>query len=402
MLTVEQALEQVREASGAPRRRVEEVALADALGRASAEDVAMDHDVPPFRRATMDGFAVHAKDAEPGVVLRVVARVLAGEWPSAPVRDGEAVRVMTGAPVPPGAEAVVPFEWATDEGERVRIERRPSRDANVVERGAHVRSGDTVLRAGTRLDPGALGVLATAGRARVRVAARPRVAILGTGTELVEVGASPEAGQIRNSNGAVLVAQALRAGGRPVDLGIVRDDAATLRAAIRRGLDAEVLLVSGGVSQGDLDLVPGALEAEGVRPRFHRWAVQPGGPLWFGARGDTLVFGLPGNPAASFVGFEVLAVPALRTRLGLPFAPRRTLSALLADAWPGAHPRRRFRPAAMEQDADGRLRARLKPWKGSGDPFGLASAEALAVLPEGGPPAAGATRVDVIPLDGAA
>jgi molybdopterin molybdotransferase len=224
------------------------------------------------------------------------------------------------------------------------------------------------------------------------------VAVLGTGSELVDVGDAPGPGAIRNSNNAVLVGQCRRAGAEPVDLGFVRDEEDRLRARIRAGLDHDLLLVSGGVSRGDKDLVPGALEAEGVRPVFHRWAVQPGGPLWFGVRGDTLVFGLPGNPAAVFVGFEVLVVPALRTRVGLPVAPRSSLRARLEGPWPGRAARRRFRPVRLAAGEDGTLRAVPAGWRGSGDPFGLSRGDALAVIPEDrDPPEEAARWVAVLP-----
>ena len=397
MASVEEALEQVRVAAGAPRLAVEHVALADALGRVLAADVRMDHDVPPFRRAAMDGFAV-ADAAPPGARYAVVGSVMAGEAGTRAVGPGEALRVMTGATVPPGTARVVPFEWTAEEGASVEVRRRPVEDPHVVEAGAHVRAGTVVLHAGLRLGPGALGVLATAGVVRVPVARRPRVAVLGTGSELVDVGARPGPAQIRGSNNAVLVAQARRAGGEVEDLGLVGDDAEPLRAALERGLAHDVLLVSGGVSRGDRDLVPGALGALGVRPVFHGWSVQPGGPLWFGVRGATLVFALPGNPAASFVGFEVLGVPALAMRLGRPFESRRALHAVWEGADPGSHPRRRFRPVHLSTDASGSLSARPIPWKGSGDPFALADAEGLAMLPEAGFVAVPRAAVSVIPL----
>jgi len=396
--SVEEALELLREAAGEPVLRAERVPLAESLGRVLAADVGMDHDVPPFRRAAMDGFALHADEVRVGAAFRVRGAVMAGDVPAGPVGAGEATRIMTGAPVPDGADAVVPFEWTREEGDTVVIERLPRRPDNIVPRGAHVRDGDVVVAAGTAIAPADLGALASAGCAAVPVAARPRVALIGTGSELVPVDAAPHAGAIRNSNNAALLGQALRVGAAPVDLGIVRDEEESLREAIRAGLACDVLLLSGGVSRGDLDLVPGALEREGVRCVFHRWNVQPGGPLWFGVKDDTLVFGLPGNPAAVFVGFEVLVTPALRTRVGLPFAPRTTLRARYEGPWGKSGPRRRYRLARLSTDADGRLCARATPWKGSGDPFGLAAGDGLAILPEDTPEPGAAAVIDVIPL----
>ena len=394
MRSVEEALALVAEAAGTPCLRAGTAELGAALGRLLAADVEMDHDVPPFRRAAMDGFAVHGEELAAGARFQVTQTVVAGDAPVRPVGPGEAARIMTGAPVPPGADAVVPFEWTREEGESAVIERLPFAPVNIVPRGAHVAAGQVVARRGTPVTPALLGVLASAGRARVPVAARPRVAVLGTGSELVAVEHAPGPGAIRNSNNATLVGQCLRVGAEPLDLGFARDDDAALRAKIRAGLDHDVLLLSGGVSRGDLDLVPACLEAEGVRCVFHRWAVQPGGPLWFGVKDHTLVFGLPGNPAAVFVGFEILVVPALRTRLGLHLAARGTLRATYDGPWGEPATRRRYRPVRLETDAQGRLRARATAWRGSGDPFGLAESDALAVLPEGTPAQA---LVDVVP-----
>ena len=396
MRSVEQALDLVRKAAGAPRRLTETVALRDALGRVLAEDVAMDHDVPPFRRATMDGFALREADLAPGARLPVAGRSSAGEATPPDLDAGQAIRIMTGAPLPLAADFVVPFEWTEATDEEVHI-REVGRGPNLVEQGAHVAAGEVVLSAGTRLRPGALGALATAGRAEVLVAAAPTVAVLGTGTELVPVATPPGPGQIRNSNSAALLGQARAAGASGIDLGIAKDDPGGLDAAIRRGLDSDLLLLSGGVSKGDLDLVPRTLEAAGVTCVFHRWAVQPGGPLWFGTRGDTLVFGLPGNPAGTFVGFELLVRPALDTRFGLPLAARGTLRARYPEPGGRAFPRRRFRPVTLHAGEGALLEAQLLPWRGSGDPFGFAIAEGLAVFPEGQPIP---EVVDVIPLGG--
>jgi len=397
MRNVQEALAAVEQAAGEVSLREESVPLAEALGRILARDVVMDHDVPPFRRAAMDGFALHAGERAPGARFQVQGAVMAGQVPQGAVAPGAAVRVMTGAPVPEGAGAVVPLEWTRQEGARMIIERLPKHSTNIVPRGDHVQAGAVVLAAGTAISPGCLGALASAGCARVPLAARPRVALIGTGSELVPVDCQPHPGAIRNSNSATLLGQCRRVGAEPLDLGIAPDDAGRLEALVAQGLEADLLLLSGGVSAGDLDLVPAALQAAGVECIFHRWAVQPGGPLWFGRRGKTLVFGLPGNPAATFVGFEVLVVPALRTRVGLKLRPRRTLRALYDGPWGPASSRRRFRPVTLETNEEARLWAHAQPWRGSGDPFGLAGGEALAVIPEDvAAPAAGAACLEVI------
>ena len=264
-----------------------------------------------------------------------------------------------------------------------------------------------VVAAGTWAHAGTIGVLAAAGRAQVEVAVRPRVIVMGTGDELVPVDAVPGPGQIRDSNGHALVAQAQSAGAAPEHRGPVRDDEAALRAAVERARDADVLCLSGGVSMGDRDLVPAILASVGVEPIFHRWAVKPGGPLWFGRRGDTLVFGLPGNPAATFVGFELLVVPAIRVRLGLAFQPRLSVTAVLVGSLPAPIPRRQYVPVEFGAIVDRHLRS-VTPVRsmGSGDLFALGAAHGLAVVPEsdramdvpGGPTSLPPGLVEVIPL----
>jgi molybdopterin molybdotransferase len=398
IVSVEEALRIVGDAAGSPRRRAERVALSRALGRTLAEDVRIDLDMPPFTRATMDGFAVRSQDLRGApVALRLVGRVTAGEAAARPVAEGEAVSIMTGAPLPEGADAVVPLERVERTGDTVRVpEAAPGE--NVSARGEQVRRGDVVVPAGTRVRPATVGVLAAAGRTEVSVAARPRVAILCTGDELVPASRSPGPTGIRDSNGHALAAQVERAGGEGDYAGPVGDDPAALAGAIDRALEADVVCLSGGVSVGEKDLVPEALASAGVERLFHRWAVKPGGPLWAGRRGDVLVFALPGNPAATFVGFELLVVPALRTRLGLPFGPRRSIRALLDGTTGRPLQRRQYLPVVLEHDGT-RAVARAVRSTGSGDPFGLAAADALAVVPEGARvERPRETEVEVVPL----
>ena len=411
MWTVEEALRLVGDAVGAPTVRRETVPLERALGRVLAEDVAMDHDVPPFARATMDGFAVRAADTHATLAsLRVVGVVTAGRSPSNAVGPGEACRITTGAPMPEGADAVVPVERTeTTPGGTVRVLDAARPRQNVSFLGEQASKGQVVASAGTTIHPGTIGVLAVAGRATVATAAPPRVAILCTGDELVSVARTPGPSQIRDSNGYTLAAQAARAGGAPDYLGPVGDDVEALLRAVTSALEtADVLCLSGGVSMGEKDFVPAVLEKAGVTRLFHKWVVKPGGPLWAGHRatrnsgskesGGALVFGLPGNPAASFVGFEILVVPAIRALLGLGFQPRRTARATFDGTTGDAIPRRQFVPVALERGASG-LRARKVRWTGSGDPFGLALADALAVVPENvAITTPGTTEVDAIPM----
>jgi molybdopterin molybdotransferase len=404
VLSLEDALACVAAALPVAPPAREEVALADARGRVLAADVRMDHDVPPFRRSTMDGYALGAGSFVVGQGLPVGGSSAAGDAPGARLAAGTAWRVMTGAPLPEGAARVVPFEW-TDEGTTtVVLQRAPGQDTFLVERGEHAAAGDVVVPAGTRLAGAALGALATAGAVRVPVVCAPVVAVLGTGDELVPPDEQPGPGRIRNSNGPMLTALACDAGADGRDHGIAGDAPAALQAALGVALDgADVVLTSGGVSRGDHDLVPGLLEGLGVRCLFHRWAVQPGGPLWCGVRGDALVVGLPGNPAASRVGFELLVRPVLAQRLGRPWCARATVTARYAGPCGRAGPRRRYRPATITTDATGRLEAHALPWRGSGDPFSMALAPAWIVLPEDRDPPVdrdGVALVDVVVLEG--
>ena len=421
MHTVEEALEAVGRAVAGARTPAETVDLDEALGRFLAEDVAMDHDVPAFDRATMDGFAIRSADAcAPGARLLSIETVHAGRTPTRTVGPGQAVMIMTGAPLPAGADAVVPIEdtslaerghravfvvpigaGSDDGGLRVEVRVAVRPGQAVSRRGEQVAAGGTVARAGTRIHAALVGVLATAGKPRVKVATRPRVAIVTTGDEVVPASETPGPAALRDGNGPALAAQARRAGAAPTRAGPVRDDPAALAEAFRASLAADVLCVAGGVSMGEKDLVPGVLTSLGVERVFHKWSVKPGGPLWFGRRGATLVFGLPGNPAAGFVGFEVLVVPALRALLGAPFAPRETVRARYEGTISKPSPRRLYVP--VRRGAAGTAcTATPVRWTGSGDPFGLALADGLAVVPEGARiEPAGAAEVDVVPLEGA-
>ncbi len=409
MISVEEALRAVAAAAGSPRVRREAVALPHALGRVLADDVLVDADAPPFDRATMDGYAVRVSDVGPAALprpLSVVAHVAAGATSSRGIATGEAIAIMTGAPIPPGADLVIPVEWTSDPDAprgretRVRIDKTAPPWANIARRAEQVREGDVVLRAGTRLSPAAIGVLAVTGCTTVEVALPPTVEILSTGDEIVPADRRPGPSQIRDSNGFALLAQTIAAGGRGVYRGPVRDDEGALRTAIGGALAADIVLVTGGVSVGEKDLVPGVLEALGVERVFHKWAVKPGGPLWFGRRGETLVFGLPGNPAAAFVGFELLVAPVIDVRLGRPFAPRPMLRAKLAPPLPAPIPRRQYVPVTLDLAVSPVVATRVRS-SGSGDPFALARAHGLAVVPAVGESPDASGLVDVIPVLGA-
>jgi molybdenum cofactor synthesis domain-containing protein len=362
----------------------EEVSLEQALGRVLAEDVAADQDLPPFDRAAMDGFAVRAADvAAAPVALDVVGEVRAGEWPDLVVGPGQAVRIMTGAPVPSGADAVQPVEKTQPLDEfRVTILAAAAEGANVAPRGSEVWAGDVVLARGRTIDPSAIAVLASAGKARVRVARRPVLALLVTGDEIVEVTARPAPGQIRNTNGPAVAAQSRLVGADVRLLGVAPDRQEAIAEALRAGLGADVMIVSGGVSAGDYDLVEPALLDLGARFLFTKVSIKPGAPLVFGRLGGTLVFGLPGNPVSAQVTFDLFVRPALLKMQGARVLDRPRVAVELLGAVRNRSGRKSYVPARVRFEG-GRLVARPLRSMGSGDLVAHARANALLVIEAG-------------------
>ncbi len=400
MLSVAEALQAVlSRAKPLPEAGVELAQLP--LGRVLAETVASDIDSPPYTKAMMDGYAVRAGDCTMApVVLRVVDEIAAGKMPTRSLQAGDAARIMTGAPIPSGADAVVMIERieAVGPGE-VRILAPPRAGQHILERGQEMKAGDAILLPGVVLGPQEFGLLATIGRTSVKVHRQPRVAVLPTGDEIVEAPARPGPGQIRNSNGPMLLAQVLRAGGEPRYLGIARDTAESLRSLIGTALrEADVLILSGGVSAGKFDLVPGVLQDLGVTAHFHKVLLKPGKPLLFGTCGATLVFGLPGNPVSSLVCFELFIRPSLRKMLGHAEPGPSVMKLPLAAAFRSDNDRPTYWPARIEMNADS-PRVRALPWLGSADLRALHTADALLVLPAGLYEGTSAALIDVIVLD---
>jgi molybdenum cofactor synthesis domain-containing protein len=359
----------------------EEVSLELALGRVLAEDVASDQDLPPFDRAAMDGYALRAEDvAAAPVALDVVGEVRAGQWSDLVIGPGQAARIMTGAPVPKGADAVQQVERTQPLDEfRVTIQTAVAAGANVAPLGSEARAGDVVLARGRVIDPSATAVLASAGKTRVRVARRPVLALLVTGDEIVDVAAQPGPGKIRNSNGPAVAAQARLAGADVHLLGVAPDRQDALVEALRRGLAADVLVVSGGVSAGEYDLVEPALVDLGATFLFTRVAIKPGAPLVFGRLGKTLVFGLPGNPVSAQVTFDLFVRPALLKMQGARVLERPRVSVELLAAVRNRSGRKSHVPARLRVEG-GRLVARPVRSMGSGDLAAHARANALVVI----------------------
>jgi molybdopterin molybdotransferase len=352
-------------------------------GQVLAESVSADRDSPPFTKAAMDGYAVRAADCgAAGTALRIVDEIAAGDTPVMSVSDGECARIFTGAPLPDGADAVVMVEKTEtlDHG-RVRVDDAAVKvGQNVVPRGKEMRVGEVVLPKGTVLSPVAIGLLAAVGRTTVAQYPMPRVGVLATGNELVEPGTPPGPGQIRNSNGPMITALAMRAGAAATHLGIVRDDPRDLAERIRAGLaEADVLLLAGGVSAGAADLVPGVLAEIGVETHFHKVRLKPGKPLLFGTMDGKLVFGLPGNPVSAFVCFELFVRPAIRALSGHADPGPHMQSLPLADSLTTINDRPTYHPARLTPDR----RVTPLPWFGSADLRALLSADALLALPAG-------------------
>ncbi len=403
MLTVDEALELI--VSEVRPREPEEILLRDARGLVLATDIISPLDSPPFDKSLMDGFAVRAEDvSRESATLRIIEELTAGRVSERRVGPGEAVRIMTGAPLPPGTDAVVPIE-RTDlrEGSpSVTISGPVSAEANLVRRGESVRQGEAVLRAGTCLRAPQLGVLAELGCGWPKVFPRPSVGVLATGDELVPIDQNPVAGQIRNSNETMLLAQAEQAGARALGLGIARDDRESLAAKIDWGLRCDVLCLSGGVSAGKLDLVPSVLQAAGVREVFHKVQIKPGKPVWFGIlEGDRTsegrprcIFGLPGNPVSSMVCFELFVRTALRRLMGItPVLPQGLTARLEVDhAARGDRPT--YFPARLERREEGPV-VRPVDWRGSFDLRATAAANSMILFPAGERVCAGGENVTV-------
>ncbi len=370
MLTVEQASALILVDVPSPGEVI--VPLDAALGHVLSEDCISDIDMPPFDKAMMDGYAVRSADPGP---LEVLEEIPAGKEPTREVRAGGCSKIMTGAPVPAGADAVQQIEKTRRVGTCVTLLDPVRPRQNIAPRAQDLKKGEVVLHAGHRVGPAEIGTLATIGKTRVRVFAKPRVAVIATGDELVPPDVHPGGGQIRNSNTFSIAAQVRAMALECDDLGIVRDDKEAIRGKIREGLKRDLLLISGGVSAGDWDLVIPALEAEGVTLKMHQALIKPGRPFCFAPR----VFGLPGNPVSSFVIFEVFVRPYLGRMMGAELA-RPRVRARLETPVTKAIERVHYLPASVRYEGEGYV-AETVPWRGSADLFAVTRANAFVVVP---------------------
>jgi molybdopterin molybdotransferase len=382
MLTYEQARQKVIKQlteKKAPRA-TEQVRVGDALGYVLAQEVKTDREYPPFNRATRDGYAVFAADVKAGVTLKCTGEIKAGDRVSKELWAETCVQIMTGAAVPSGADAVVMIEHTVRDGEEVRFERAAVTGQNFVPRGSEARAGQTLLTPGMRLGYAELALAAQVGAAELQCAQKPRVAILSTGDEIVPVDSIPGRFQIRNSNSVSLASQVRLAGGKPVLLGTAMDREDDLSSKIRRGLQEDLLVLSGGVSMGKYDLVEKVLREMETEFYFDAVAIRPGKPAVFGKCREKFVFGLPGNPVSTMVTFELFVAPAVDLLGGAEARDLLLLEARLGEALDEKPGVTHFLPARMEGQGANREVVALK-WQGSGDIAALGRSNCFVVVP---------------------
>ena len=385
ILTFEEARHVVEGHAAWLRPRIKEkVELLARVGRILAEPIASVRDFPSFRRAIRDGYALRAADlTNLPVTLEVIGEIKAGAAPEALPREvaaGQAAAIMTGAPAPDGADAVVMVEYTSLSGQRVTVTRAVGSGDNIVAAGSEARKGQVLLHHGTRMDYGAIALAASVGLQSVSVFRRPEVAILSTGDEIVEIGERPGPHQIRNSNSYSLAAQVQDAGGVPKMLGIARDEAVPLRRLIEQGLKHDLLLLTGGVSMGRYDLVEQVLAELGAEFFFTGAQIQPGRPVVFGRVQERYFFGLPGNPISTMVTFELFARPLLEALAGMAARELSFVHARLKSEIKTKTGLRRFLPGLLSGEFE-QAEVELAGWHGSGDVAAMARSNCYIVIP---------------------
>ena len=382
MITIDEAVEIVLgEAKPLPSMLMP---IEDSKDYVLADPVCADIDFPPFDRAMMDGYAIKASSSEEGTIFPVDGIISAGEYREEPVPDGHAVKIMTGAPLPPGTDAVMQIELTSDAGDgRIRLNAKIEPGENIAKQGEEASKGSVLLPAGTVVDSAAASVMAMAGRTTVNVHRLPRVGIIPTGSELVNPSDKiPALGKIRDSNTYGLIIQCLAWRGIPIRLGNPGDDPEVLGEYIEKGLGYNILAICGGVSMGDYDLVPGILEKLGVEIFFHKVAQKPGKPMLFGKRGMNYIFGLPGNPVAAYLGFELYAGPMIRRMAGEVGFRTRWFKGVSVGNFRVSSDRAQFKPCRVEWEDRG-WKVYPVATKGSADIFSVVGTNAFGRFEKG-------------------
>jgi molybdopterin molybdotransferase len=385
MIPVSEAIQIVKNQT--PRLDDERIELANALGRYLVEDISADTDLPPFDRSQMDGYAVRAADVEATPTkLKIVGESAAGRGWHNELKPSEAVRIMTGAPVPVGADSVQQVELTRelDGGSEVEVIEPVRLGRSIVKRGSEIKKGETVLRAGEKINAGAIAVLASFGYAKVKVGKRPRVAILATGSELVSVDQSPGKDQIRDSNNFSIAAYAALAGATIERLPLAGDDIKQLKEQIARAAERnDIIVTSGGVSVGRYDFTKTVLKELAAETFFERVALRPGKPTVFARLPKgTLVFGLPGNPVSVSVTFNLFARVAILAMQGAAATDLEAGTAMLSNNLKPAKDRESYLPARLSTNENAQLIAEPLKWGGSSDFVGFVRATALIIVPQ--------------------
>jgi len=383
MIQVQEALDKIL--SQIQFKGVEKIPLDQALGRVLAEDVVSGINNPPLDNSAMDGYALIAADIESAtpnnpVKLDMVEEIAAGYTAKGTLKPGQTMRIMTGAPIPPGANAVLMQEDTKKEGNTILCLDRADVQENIREAGEDIKVGENVIKKGTTLSPAHIGMLAVVGRSQIAVSQRPIVSILSTGDEILELDETPQGPQIFNSNGHMLAAQIKSAGGIPLYLGIAKDTEKDLMEKFEWALKADIVVSSGGVSVGDYDLVKSSLQKMGQDMLFWKVAMKPGKPLAFGRIGETPIFGLPGNPVSSFVSFEQFVRPSLKKVQGCSDLSHKTVQAKLTRTIKKKPSRLHFLSAVVSW-ADGEYTVTPAGEQGSGILKSAANANGLLIFP---------------------
>jgi molybdopterin molybdotransferase len=371
----------------APILGLEKVGLVESHGRVLGEDIIATRDNPPWNNSAMDGFAVRWEDIQQeyaitkATVLRVIEEVPAGKMATKVVGPGEAIRIMTGAPVPKGADTVLKIEDTEATPDSVKVFKPEPRGSNIRPQGEDVKAGECIISKGTQLRPGQIGMLAILARGFVSVYQRPRVAILATGDELADLDEPLTDDKIINSNSYGIAAAVQEAGGIPLLLGIARDNPASLREKIAQGLNADIIVLSGGVSMGDYDFTKAVFQELGAEMNFWKLAIRPGQPLAFGKIQGKLAFGLPGNPVSSMVTFEMLVRPAMLKMSGQSRYGRPIVQAMFQEKISKGTDRRHFLRGSLTRE-DGVLKVRTTGAQGSGILTSMVKANCLIDVSE--------------------